>query len=128
MITTAELDEHRGQNARRRAQNINGVTDFAEGNHLFLPVIHGLHSQRITVMNAGGAEGQQWGAEHAPEIDPFSISTIEVLKGAATVEYAPARLAAIRVEPRELPTTPIIGGEFTANGFTNNRQGAVSAS
>jgi iron complex outermembrane receptor protein len=128
MITSAELDEHRGQTLGDALKTVNGVTTLQTGPSISKPVIHGLHSQRITVMNAGVAqEGQQWGAEHAPEIDPFSISTIEVLKGAATVEYGAGAIGGvIRVEPRELPTTPIIGGEFTANGFTNNRQGAAS--
>ncbi|MBK9249611.1 MAG: TonB-dependent receptor [Ignavibacteria bacterium] len=127
-ITSAELDEHRGQTLGDALKTINGVTTLQTGPSISKPVIHGLHSQRIAVMNAGVAqEGQQWGAEHAPEIDPFSISTIEVLKGAATIEYGAGAIGGvIRVEPRELPTSPIIGGEFTANGFTNNRQGAAS--
>lgn len=127
-ITTAELDEHRGQTLGDALKTINGVTTLQTGPSISKPVIHGLHSQRITVMNAGVAqEGQQWGAEHAPEIDPFSISSIEVLKGSAGVEYGVGAIGGvIRVEQRELPTSTGIGGEFTANGFSNNRQGAGS--
>lgn len=34
------------------------------------PVIHGLHSNRILILNNEvRQEGQQWGADHAPEID-----------------------------------------------------------
>jgi iron complex outermembrane receptor protein len=127
-ITSAELDEHRGQTLGEALKTINGVTTLQTGPSISKPVIHGLHSQRITVMNAGVAqEGQQWGAEHAPEIDPFSISTIEVLKGAAGVEYGIGAIGGvIRVEQRELPVQSGIGGEFTANAFSNNRQGAAS--
>ncbi|MBI3260116.1 MAG: TonB-dependent receptor [Ignavibacteriae bacterium] len=127
-ITTAELDEHRGQTLGDALKTINGVTTLQTGPSISKPVIHGLHSQRVTVMNAGVAqEGQQWGAEHAPEIDPFSISGIEVLKGAAGVEYGVGAIGCvIRVEQRALPVNKGIGGEFTANAFSNNRQGAGS--
>jgi len=127
-ITTAELDEHRGQTLGDALKTINGVTTLQTGPSISKPVIHGLHSQRITVMNAGVVqEGQQWGAEHAPEIDPFSISAIEVLKGSAGVEYGMGAIGGvIRVEQRELPKSSGIGGEFTANVFSNNRQGAGS--
>lgn len=127
-ITTAELDEHRGQTLGDALKTINGITTLQTGPSISKPVIHGLHSQRVTVMNAGVAqEGQQWGAEHAPEIDPFSISSIEVLKGAAGVEYGVGAIGGvIRVEQRELPVNSGIGGEFTANVFSNNRQGAGS--
>ncbi len=127
-ITTAELDEHRGQTIADALKTINGITTLQTGPSISKPVIHGLHSQRVTVMNAGIAqEGQQWGAEHAPEIDPFSISGIEVLKGAAGVEYGVGAIGGvIRVEQRELPVNSGFGGEFTANVFSNNRQGAGS--
>ncbi len=127
-ITTAELDEHRGQTLGDALKTINGVTTLQTGPSISKPVIHGLHSQRVTVMNAGVAqEGQQWGAEHAPEIDPFSISGIEVLKGAAGVEYGVGAIGGvIKVEQRALPVNNGIGGEFTANAFSNNRQGAGS--
>lgn len=127
-ITTAELDEHRGQTLGDALKTINGVTTLQTGPSISKPVIHGLHSQRVTVMNAGVAqEGQQWGAEHAPEIDPFSISGIEVLKGAAGVEYGVGAIGGvIRVEQRALPVNKGIGGEFTVNAFSNNRQAAGS--
>lgn len=127
-ITTAELDEHRGQTLGDALKTINGVTTLQTGPSISKPVIHGLHSQRVTVMNSGVAqEGQQWGAEHAPEIDPFSISGIEVLKGSAGVEYGVGAIGGvIKVEQRALPVNKGIGGEFTANAFSNNRQGAGS--
>lgn len=95
--------------------------------------LHGIafeahHSQRIVVMNAGIAqEGQQWGGEHAPEIDPFSMGSVELIRGAAGVEYGVGAIGGvIRIEPEQMPWGEPFGGRLSLNGFSNNRQGAGS--
>jgi iron complex outermembrane receptor protein len=92
------------------------------------PVVRGFHGQRIVIMNAGvKQEGQQWGEEHAPEIDPFSAFEIQLLRGAASVEYgADAIGGVIRSEPKPLFLNEGLRGEVFVNLFANNRQGAVS--
>ncbi len=92
------------------------------------PVLRGLHSERVVVLNAGIAqEGQQWGGEHAPEIDPFAPATIQVVKGAAGVELGAGAIGGvIRIEPRKLRDSPGYAGMATLQGFSNNRQGAGS--
>src|SRR5688500_19161669 len=61
---------------------INGVTLLQTGSTISKPVIHGLHSSRIlTIVNGVRQEGQQWGNEHAPEIDPFIADKLTVIKG-----------------------------------------------
>ena len=63
---------------------INGVSTLGNGATITKPVIHGLHSNRILMLNNGiRQEDQQWGGEHAPNIDPFLASNITVIKGAA---------------------------------------------
>ncbi|MCC7431501.1 TonB-dependent receptor, partial [bacterium] len=92
------------------------------------PVIRGLHSQRILLLNDGvQQEGQQWGGEHAPEIDPFSISKIEVLKGAAGVEHGSGAIGGVvSVKPAELPTEQSLSGKILLDAFSNNRQASGS--
>lgn len=123
-----ELDKTRGQTLGETLEHISGVTVLQTGASIAKPVIRGLHSQRITVLNAGVAqEGQQWGAEHGPEIDPFAPTSIELVKGAASVEYgAGAMGGVIRVVPRELPHDAVIRGNLGLNGFSNNMQLASS--
>jgi iron complex outermembrane recepter protein len=124
-----DLDRDRGQTLGETLEHISGVTTLQTGASIAKPVIRGLHSQRITVLNAGVAqEGQQWGAEHGPEIDPFAPTNIEVVKGAASVEYGAGAIGGvIRVVPRELPTDSIFRGNISLNAFSNNLQGAASA-
>lgn len=123
-VTPAELDKHRGQTFAKALENIAGVTTLQTGASVAKPVIRGLHSQRIVVINGGlPQEGQQWGAEHAPEIDPFAPNSISVIKGAAGVEYGVGAIGGvIRVEPRPFPDHIGFGGSATLNGFSNNRQ------
>jgi iron complex outermembrane receptor protein len=68
--------------------NITGVNQLQTGTNIFKPIIHGLHSDRIIILQNGvKLSGQSWGAEHAPEIDASSSQSIEVIKGAGGVEF-----------------------------------------
>src|SRR5690606_23000727 len=74
-----KLLESRGENLGESLKRIAGVSTFSTGNSIAKPVIHGMHSNRIMIMNNGiRLESQQWGAEHAPEIDPFLADEITV--------------------------------------------------
>jgi iron complex outermembrane receptor protein len=128
-MSEEDLDRERGQTLGETLEHISGVTTLQTGASISKPVIRGLHSQRITVLNAGVAqEGQQWGAEHGPEIDPFAPTNIEVVKGASSVEYGAGAIGGvIRVVPRELPTDSAFRGSISLNAFGNNLQGAGSA-
>ena len=128
VMTPQDVDRHRGQTIGKALESITGVTVLSTGPSIAKPVLRGLHSQRIRVLNAGvPQEGQQWGGEHAPEIDPFAPAQIEVLKGVAGVEYGAGAIGGvIKLKPRDLRTTPGIGGVLSLNGFSNNRQGAGS--
>lgn len=126
ILSVKELDLLRGRTLGEMLENVAGVTTLNTGPTISKPVIRGLHSDRIVIVNAGLAqEGQQWGGEHAPEIDPFSPHQIQVLRGAAGVEYGVGAIGGvIRVEPRPLRKTPGFGGQFTTTAYTNSRQGA----
>jgi iron complex outermembrane receptor protein len=128
VMTKEDLDAHRGQTFGESLKNLAGVSVLQTGVSISKPVIRGLHSQRVLIINAGvRQEGQQWGAEHAPEIDPFSPNEIQLLRGASSVEYgADAIGGVIRSEPKPLFLREVLHGELSVNLFANNRQGAVS--
>lgn len=128
VLDLAQLDALRGETLGEMLDHLPGVTTLTTGPSIAKPVVRGLHSDRVLVLNAGvPQEGQQWGGEHAPEIDPFAPARIEVVKGAAGVEYGVGAIGGvIRVEPRDLPTAAGVGGQVVLNGFSNNRQGAGS--
>ena len=122
------LDEARGKSLGEALSSLTGVNALQTGASIFKPVIHGLHSNRVLILNNGiRQEGQQWGSEHGPEIDPFIAQKLTVVKGANSVRYgADAIAGVILVEPADLRQTPGIGGEFNLVGASNGRMGAAS--
>ncbi|MCY3772491.1 MAG: TonB-dependent receptor [Gemmatimonadetes bacterium] len=128
VLPSSALEERRGQTLGETLESLPGVTSLTTGPAISKPVVRGVHSARVLILNAGVTqEGQQWGGDHAPEIDPFAPARIEVLKGAASVQYGAGAIGGvIRIEPPELPVDPGMGGRFNTNLFSNNRQGAAS--
>jgi len=127
-IEGRELVLLRGQSLANMVDHLPGVSVISTGPSIQKPVIRGMHSQRLTLVNAGIAqEGQQWGGEHAPEIDPFSPGSIEIIRGAAGVEYGIGAIGGvIKIEPPELPQSSKLQGSVSGNLFNNNRQAAGS--
>jgi iron complex outermembrane recepter protein len=123
------LDKTRGLSLGDALKEIPGVSTFKTGNSVSKPVIHGLHSNRIVILNAGlRQEGQQWGNEHAPEIDPFVSDKLTVVKGAAGVRYGSDAVGGVViVEPRVLPKEKSVGAEVNLVGMSNNRLGNTAA-
>ena len=122
------LEELRGKSLGESLQNITGVNTIQSGPAIFKPVIHGVHSQRILILNNGvRQEGQQWGAEHAPEIDPFIASNLVVVKDAGAIKYGTEALGGVVIlTPAELATNSQLGGQFHVIGSSNGRAGIVS--
>lgn len=109
-------------------QTVNGVTVISNGATIAKPVIHGMHSNRIVMLNNGvRQEDQQWGGEHAPNIDPFLANNLEVIKGAASVKYGTDAIGGvILVEPAPLRATHGTDAEVNLAGLSNNRMGVAS--
>ena len=67
-------------------KEIAGVSSINTGNAIVKPMINGMHSSRIIVMNNGvRLQDQEWGIEHAPNIDLNSSESVSVIKGAGAV-------------------------------------------
>ena len=83
------------------ASEVDGVTFISTGSNVERPVIHGLYGNRVLVLNNYLKHGfQNWGDDHAPEINISSVDRISVLKGSSGVRFGPEALGgAIIVEP-----------------------------
>lgn len=127
-VSHKNLEESKGRSLGDALKSVTGVTALQTGASIVKPVIHGLHSSRILILNNGiRQEGQQWGNEHAPEIDPFVAGNLSVVKGAAGVRYGSDAMAGvILVNPRPLRDSAGIGGEFNLVGLSNGQQGTAS--
>jgi len=128
-LSRKDLEETKGLSLAEALSKINGITMLQTGSTISKPVIHGLHSSRILTINNGvRQEGQQWGNEHAPEIDPFIADKLIVIKGVDELKYGSDAIAGvILVEPKPLRSIPGYSAEFNTAYFTNNRQYVMSA-
>lgn len=128
VLSEKQLRETSGKALGEALKEIPGVNAIQSGPGIFKPVIHGLHSQRILILNYGiRQEGQQWGAEHAPEIDPFVASNVVVIKDASAIKYGTDALGGvIVVNPSPLPDAEGIGGSVNTVFQSNGRSGTIS--
>jgi iron complex outermembrane receptor protein len=103
--------------------NLPGVSILSTGATIAKPVINGLHSDRVLVLQNGiKIEGNQWGTEHAPEIDPFSAGNIEVEKGAGALVYGPEAIGGVvSVKSPRLPSEPGLEGSAFLMGESNGQ-------
>ncbi len=128
-LSGKELDRHRGLSLGETLQQVPGVTVLQTGPTIFKPVVQGMYGQRVLIMNNGiRQEGQQWGSEHAPEVDPFIANRLTVIKGASAVRYGSDAIGGvILVDSKPLRKEKGFGGEVNLGGFSNNRAGVASA-
>lgn len=127
-LESGTLFEKSGRSLAQTLDGISGVTSLNTGSTISKPMIHGMQGYRLLILNNGiRQEGQQWGNEHAPEIDPFLAKKISVIKGASMVQYGSDAMAGvILVEPADLPDSAGIRTEINTVGISNGRGGTLS--
>lgn len=127
-LNQKQLAESSGKTLGEILTAVPGVSTIQAGPGIFKPVIHGVHSQRILILNYGiRQEGQQWGAEHAPEIDPFIASDVVVIKDASAIKYGTDALGGVVViNPAPIPEKAGLGGSINSVLQSNGRSGTVS--
>lgn len=88
LIKTKTLDKFSGASLGDALKNISGVSSINTGNSIVKPVINGLNGSRVLVsFNNVRIQDQEWGVEHAPNIDVNAAKTISVIKGANALQY-----------------------------------------
>ncbi len=136
------LEAVRGLSLGESLKNIAGVSSLQTGPSISKPVIHGVYSNRILILNNGvRQEGQNWGNDHSPEIDPFIATKLSVIKGAASIRYGSDAIGGVvLVDPKEMPVAAEpppdsaghhrskgrLDGEINLVGMSNGRIGAAS--
>ena len=107
---------------------ISGVSSLNTGNSIVKPMIHGLHSSRLLIINNNVRMfDQEWGDEHAPNIDINAFSRIDVVKGANTLKYGSDAIGGAiitRLSKYELKDS--IFGSTTTSLNTNGQGGNIN--
>ncbi len=87
-ITAKVIERNSSKSLGQMLEQIPGVSTISTGGTIYKPVIQGMHSSRILMINNGvKLESQSWGEDHAPEIDHTGSNVVEVVKGAEAVRY-----------------------------------------
>ena len=122
-IDRATITAKGTQSLASAISDIQGVTFTSNGTNVQTPVIHGLYGNRILIINNGVKHGfQNWGTDHAPEIDIASADNISVLKGAAGVRYGPEAIGGVVVvEGNPLELSNNFYGDVSSGFETNGR-------
>lgn len=98
-----------------------GMSQLTTGGSISKPIIRGLGYNRVAVVNDGiRQEGQQWGDEHGIEIDGQGVSSVEILKGPASLMYGSDAMAGVLIFHND-PILP--QGKMAANasvGYQTN--------
>lgn len=87
-ISKEEIERFTDKSLGDALNTISGVSSLNTGNTIVKPMIHGLHSSRLLIVNNNvRLFDQEWGDEHAPNIDVNTSGSITVVKGANTLIY-----------------------------------------
>ncbi|THD67549.1 TonB-dependent receptor [Robertkochia marina] len=130
LINKATLERYSGQNLGDALKELSGVSTLNTGNTIVKPVIQGLHSSRVVLMNNGvRMQDQEWGSEHAPNLDLNSISRLSVVKGSAALKYGGDAIGGIIIaNPERVVLKDTLYGNIILTGATNGRGGALTSS
>ena len=127
VVEGRQMDRNRSESLVHAIQDQPGVSFIGEGQTVAKPIIRGLNSQEIVIIEDGvRSEAEQWGNEHAPEIDPLGTSRIEVMRGPNSLLYGSDAIAGvISISHPELPNSNLgdgpMRGNFNAMVNSNNR-------
>src|SRR4051812_9967549 len=107
-----DLRQSQSPNLGETLQGIAGVHSWSTGPGIGKPVIRGLSSNRVLVLDDGQRlETQQWGDEHSPNVETATAERIEVIRGPASVLYGSDAIGGVvNVVQKELPDASGIPG------------------
>ena len=122
-LNTKAIEGSMGKSLAALLEQVSGVSSIQTGTSTAKPVIQGMYGNRILMINKGARQtGQQWGLDHAPEIDKNSSGSIKVVKGADAVRYGSEALGGILImEQKALPYQEVkpsgnVSGLYGPNG------------
>ncbi len=95
-LTTKSIQKMGATTLSEGITNIAGVSQISTGSSIGKPVIRGLSGNRVLVYTQGiRLENQQFGGEHGLGINDAGISSIEVIKGPASLLYGSDALGGV---------------------------------
>ena len=109
--------------------NLSGVSSLNKGNGIVKPIVNGLHSSRIIMVNNGvRMQDQEWGAEHAPNIDINSVGRLTLIKSASALQYGGDAMGGVIIaEALKVPVKDSLYGKTMTSVASNGRGGILTS-
>jgi len=128
VVSGEALERTRGRGFSDTLAEVPGVAQLRSASGMAKPIVRGQFGRRLLLLVDGVRHrAQEWGLDHAPEIDPFVADKLTVVRGAAGVRYGPDAIGgAVLVDPPELLRVPGVAGELHLIGFTNGLGGSAA--
>ncbi len=122
-ISKEELERFSSGTLGDALNSLSGVSSLNTGNTVVKPLINGLHSSRVVIINNGvRMEDQEWGAEHAPNVDINSAGNLTLIKGAGALQYSGDAVGGVIVaEASRVPVNDSLYGKTILTGASNGR-------
>lgn len=122
-ISNKELSRNATENLGSLVSNISGVSALKTGNNIAKPIIHGLYGDRVTVVNNGvKLADQEWGVEHAPNVDTNNFDHVDVVKGASALRFGMnASGGVVVLEPEIFPKKDTLKGKAKLSALSNGK-------
>ncbi len=121
IIKSGTIEKYSSLSLGDALKEVPGVSSINTGTTVVKPIINGMHSSRIITINNGvRLQDQEWGIEHAPNIDINSANQISVIKGAAALAYGGDAIGGVIVlKPEKVIHKDTLYGK-TITGFQSN--------
>lgn len=129
VLKSATIEKFSNQTLGDALKEVSGVSILKTGSTIVKPVINGLHSNRVPIINNNvRLEDQQWGTEHAPNFDINAAGKITVIKGASALQYGGDAIGGIVVIEPEVIKKNTLVGKTILNLASNGMGGSLSSS
>ncbi len=123
IINKDELERYSSGSLGDALSSLSGVSSLNTGNTVIKPMINGLHSSRVVIINNGvRMEDQEWGAEHAPNVDINAINRLSLIKGAGALQYSGDAIGGVIIaEAAKAPFKDSLFGKTQLGAASNGR-------
>lgn len=129
ILKSATIEKFSNQTLGEALKEVSGVSILKTGSTIVKPVINGLHSSRVPIINNNvRLEDQQWGTEHAPNFDINAAGKITVIKGASALQYGGDTIGGIVIIEPEVIKKDTLVGKTILNLASNGMGGNLSSS
>ena len=128
-VSTVALQVNAAGSIGDALKGLSGVSSLNTGNTVVKPVIQGLHSSRVVLVTDGTRlQDQEWGVEHAPNIDINNAGSVSVVKGASALQYGGDAIGGtIIIKPLRVPQADSLYGSTLLTGASNGRGGSITS-